>query len=107
MFNQRRKSAARRPLRREARHTEVMEPRLLLATVYVSTGGSDAAPGTLSQPLRTIQAAANLAQPGDTVLVRGGVYRESVRPARSGTGTDRITFSPYPGESVTVSGADP
>ena len=83
-----------------------LERRLLLSTYYVSTAGSNANAGTLQQPFRTIQYAASLAQPGDTVLVRGGVYRETVRPARSGTSTAKISIKTYNSEKVTVSGAD-
>src|SRR5687767_4017500 len=97
----------RRSVRSYRERIEAMERRVLLSTWYVSTSGSDAAPGSLEQPFRTIQQAANRAQPGDDVVVRGGVYRETIRPARSGTASDRITFKPYRSESVTVSGADP
>jgi hypothetical protein len=83
-----------------------LEPRVLLSTWYVASNGSNSGAGSLRQPFRTIQHAANLAQPGDTVLVRGGVYREQVRPARSGTASARITFAAYAGERVTVSGAN-
>src|SRR5688572_9189627 len=83
-----------------------LEPRVLLSTYYVSTSGSDAAPGSLSAPFRTIQKAASLAQPGDTVLVRGGTYRETVKPPRSGSSSAPITFKPYNNERVTVSGAN-
>jgi hypothetical protein len=83
-----------------------LEPRVLLSTWYVASNGSNSGAGSLQQPFRTIQHAANLAQPGDTVLVRGGVYREQVRPARSGTASARITFAAYAGERVTVSGAN-
>jgi len=38
---------------------------------------------------------------GDLCYVRQGTYRETVQPANSGT-----TFMAYPGESVTISGAD-
>jgi hypothetical protein len=86
---------------------QALEPRSLLSTYYVSTVGSNANPGTLAQPFKSIQHAAALAQPGDTVLVRGGVYRETVKPARSGTAAAPITFKPYNGEAVTVSGANP
>jgi hypothetical protein len=85
---------------------ELLEARRLLSTYYVATGGSDDAAGSLDAPFRTIQRAADLAQPGDTVLVRGGTYRETVNPARSGTSSARITFKPYAGERVTISGAD-
>ena len=40
----------------------------------VAPDGSDTAPGTLAQPLRTIQRAVDLAVPGDTIAVRGGTY---------------------------------
>ncbi|MEK7408639.1 MAG: right-handed parallel beta-helix repeat-containing protein [Acidobacteriota bacterium] len=43
-------------------------------------------------PFRTIQAAANAAQPGDTVRIRPGTYREEVRPPRSGTPDAYIRF---------------
>lgn len=85
---------------------EALEPRQLLSTIYVSTSGSDSADGSLGAPFRTIQQAAQRAEPGDTVLVRGGTYRETVTPARSGTSSRPITYKPYPGERVTVSGAD-
>jgi uncharacterized protein (TIGR03437 family) len=73
---------------------------------YVATTGSDTAAGTLDAPFRTIQRAAAAAVAGDVVLVRGGVYRETVTPPRSGTQAAVIVFQPYNGESVTVSGAD-
>src|ERR1022692_2931904 len=80
--------------------------RIEAAEYYVSPAGSDTAPGTLSQPFQTIQAAATLAAPGDTVYIRAGVYRETVTPRNSGTQNAPITYMPYNGESVTVSGAD-
>ncbi len=56
----------------------------------------------------TIQAAANVAQPGDTVLVYGGTYREEVVLPRGGTGEDaRITLRAAEGEEVIVTGSDP
>ncbi len=62
-------------------------------TLYVSPAGDDASPGTdPATPLRTIQRGANLAQPGDLVLIRPGIYRESVTIPRSGTGTQPIVF---------------
>ena len=75
-----------------AAFSESLEPRVLLSSYYVSTSGSDGAPGSLGSPFRTIQQAANVAQPGDTVLVRAGTYRETVTPARSGTSGKPITY---------------
>jgi parallel beta-helix repeat protein len=42
--------------------------------LHVAADGDDAAPGTADAPLRTIQRAATLAGPGDTVLVHAGTY---------------------------------
>jgi alpha-N-arabinofuranosidase len=62
--------------------------------------------GTEAQPLRTIQAAADLAQPGDTVLVHAGTYRERIVPPRGGTDEDhRITYRAAPGETVAIKGS--
>jgi fibronectin type 3 domain-containing protein/regulation of enolase protein 1 (concanavalin A-like superfamily) len=86
---------------------ETLERRVLMATTYyVALGGSDGNVGDLSRPLRTIQEAASRAAAGDTVLVRGGVYRETVTVPHSGTAAAPITISAYAGETVTVSGAD-
>ncbi|MCL5959383.1 MAG: right-handed parallel beta-helix repeat-containing protein, partial [Chloroflexi bacterium] len=74
-------------------------------TLYVATTGHDADPGTLSQPWRTIQHAADAVQPGDTVFVRSGTYAESVTVARSGAQNNPITFSAYSGEAVTLDGS--
>src|SRR3954451_19744247 len=85
---------------------ETLEGRTLLSTYYVATNGSDSADGSLGSPLRTIQQAANRADAGDTVVVRAGTYRETVTPAHSGSSSRPITFKPYDGERVTISGAD-
>ena len=39
---------------------------------HVSKSGSDRNPGTAEQPFATIQRAADLAMPGDTVIVHAG-----------------------------------
>jgi len=77
-------------------------------TYYVATTGSDTTgDGTLGNPWRTIQQAATVAAAGDTVLIRGGTYRETVTPANSGNDVDGpITFRNYNGELVVVNGAD-
>lgn len=77
------------------------------ATYYVSTQGSDTYPGTLSQPWRSINYAAGQAQPGDTVLVRGGVYYEMVTSRVNGTASARVTFKAYPNEIPIIDGTSP
>ena len=73
--------------------------------VYVSPTGDDASAGTLAHPWRTIQHAADHALAGQTVNVRGGVYREAVTIRVSGTAqAGFITFRSYPGERAVVDG---
>ncbi|MDB5300059.1 MAG: carbohydrate-binding cenc domain protein [Phycisphaerales bacterium] len=79
----------------------------MLTAWYVSTTGSDGNSGTLAAPLATIQHAADLARAGDTVFIRGGVYHETVTPARSGAAGAPITFTSYNNEGVKIDGADP
>lgn len=58
---------------------------------HVAKTGNDANPGTIEAPLHTIQAAANLAQPGDVITVYAGVYRERITPPKGGeSDTKRI-----------------
>src|SRR5262245_44369571 len=46
-------------------------------TFYVSPTGSDSNPGTEDQPFLTIQKAADVVNPGNTVIVEDGVYTYS------------------------------
>nr|MBI2904325.1 right-handed parallel beta-helix repeat-containing protein [Chloroflexota bacterium] len=73
---------------------------------YVATTGNDSNPGTLAQPWRTIQKAANTAAPGATVYAHGGVYHEAITVRVSGSEAGGyITFASYPGETAIVDGA--
>ena len=47
-------------------------------TIYVSPTGNDGAAGTIEAPYRTINKAVAVAASGDTVVLRHGVYRETV-----------------------------
>ena len=74
---------------------------------HVAVTGSDTNAGSKSKPFKTISAAANIAQPGDTITVHAGTYRERVTPPRGGTSdTKRITYQAAPGEKVTITGSD-
>ncbi len=52
-------------------------------------------------PLATLAEACMIAQPGETIVLRGGVYREVLAPKN-----DDVTFRAMTGEKVTISGAD-
>jgi len=100
-----RRLAKRASIRRAA--IEALEGRQLLTAWFVATTGAASNNGALNQPFATIQEAANVAQPGDTVYIMGGVYHETVTPPKSGAAGAPITFEPYAGQSVTIDGADP
>jgi len=77
-------------------------------TFHVSLSGSDSNPGTLAAPFRTIQHAADIAQPGDVITVHAGTYRERVSPPRGGTSdTNRIVYQAASGEKVIITGSEP
>jgi hypothetical protein len=52
-------------------------------------------------PLATLAKAMEAAQTGETVVLRGGVYRQTLKP-----GSDGVTVRAMKGEKVTISGAD-
>jgi len=67
---------------------------------------ADTNPGTRARPFKTISAAANRVKPGDIVLVRPGVYRESVSLTVSGVKGRPITFQSETPYAAVVDGAD-
>jgi alpha-N-arabinofuranosidase len=75
--------------------------------IHVAAKGRDTNPGTPGAPLRTIQRAAELAQPGDVITVHEGVYRERVNPPRGGESDGRrIIYQAAPGENVEIKGSE-
>ncbi len=85
----------------------------LLATVasaaelHVAVTGADTHDGTSEKPLKTISAAAKIAQPGDTITVHAGTYRERITPPRGGTSDSaRITYRAAPGETAIIKGSE-
>lgn len=67
---------------------------------------SDTNDGGEGSPLKTIQAGADRAMPGDTVLVKADVYREWVDPPRGGTREKPIRYLAAPGEEVSIRGSE-
>jgi alpha-N-arabinofuranosidase len=77
------------------------------ADFHVAPSGNDANPGTQAAPFRTIQHAANLAQPGDGITVHEGIYRERVTPPRGGeSDAKRIVYQAASGEKVEIRGSE-
>jgi len=67
--------------------------------------GDDLNPGTSAAfPWGTIQHAADVAQPGDTVYVEEGTYNERIYFTNSGTSENNITFRSSPRRVATVNG---
>lgn len=95
-------------------------PPLLVLLLCAASGGSattylvaqlhpqakDDNPGTAEAPLKTISAGVKLLQPGDTVLVETGVYRETVTIEQGGEAGKPITIQAAPMANVVISGAD-
>jgi alpha-N-arabinofuranosidase len=74
---------------------------------HVAIDGNDGNRGSKSSPFRTIQHAADLAKPGDTITVHAGVYRERVNPPRGGTSDrERIVYQAARGEKVEIAGSE-
>lgn len=74
---------------------------------HVALHGSDSYSGSLKEPLRTINRAAQLALPGDTVTVHEGIYREWVNPLYGGDSNEkRILYRAAPGEKVELKGSE-
>jgi parallel beta-helix repeat protein len=71
-----------------------------------SPQASDDGDGTRERPWKTITRAAERAGPGDTVLVRDGIYREHVIAKTSGTAGAPIQFEAVRGAHVVLTGAD-
>jgi len=73
---------------------------------HVAISGNDRNPGTSMRPLRTINAAAQRAKPGDNVIVHTGIYREWVQPEHAGTKMHPIVYEAAPQESVWIKGSE-
>ena len=69
--------------------------------------GCDCNDGSEQKPFATINHAAQLALPGDTVLVHSGTYRECVQPRWGGiSNTKRITYKAAPNAKVVIKGSE-
>ena len=75
--------------------------------IHVDCNALQGGDGARDTPVNTIQAAADIAQPGDVVIVHGGVYRENVNPKRGGYDEySRITYTVAEGEHAIIKGSE-
>jgi hypothetical protein len=74
---------------------------------HVDAASSRTGDGSQSAPFRTITEAAHILKPGDTCIIHGGVYHETVRPANSGTADKPIIFRAAGDTPAVIMGADP
>ncbi|HET7453252.1 MAG TPA: PKD domain-containing protein [Thermoanaerobaculia bacterium] len=74
---------------------------------YAAPGGSSSGSGSITSPW-DLQTALNqtVAKPGDTIWLRGGVYRGTYSSYLNGTSTSPIKVRQYPGERATVDGGN-
>lgn len=75
-------------------------------TYVVSPSGNDTANGSFGAPFLSVSKAIAVAQPGDSIQLRAGTYRETIAPVRSGTATNPITIESYNGETAIISACD-
>ncbi|HLF35891.1 MAG TPA: right-handed parallel beta-helix repeat-containing protein [Cyclobacteriaceae bacterium] len=74
---------------------------------HVSMNGNNGNDGSELKPFRSINHAAQLANPGDIITVHAGTYREWVNPARGGdSDSKRIIYRAAPGEEVYIKGSE-
>ena len=73
---------------------------------YVATDGDNLNAGTLEAPFKTIQHAVSIVEPGSTVYIKGGIYREElIIEDVYGTEDNQITFKNFNDEDVLITGA--
>lgn len=70
-------------------------------------GSDQSGDGSPGAPLQTIARALALLKAGDRCVLHRGVYRETIRPVRSGRAGAPITYEAAPGEEVYISAAEP
>jgi Ca2+-binding RTX toxin-like protein len=78
-----------------------------MTVFYVSPAGSDGQAGTFERPFASLKYAHDLARPGDTIYMRGGVYelRSGIQLTNDGVSGQPITVINYPGETPVLDGS--
>lgn len=74
--------------------------------IYVDAQAPFDGDGSKHRPFKTIQAAADIAMPGDKVCVFPGIYRENVNPKHAGTADQRIVYESVEPLKAIITGAE-
>lgn len=74
--------------------------------LYVNNAAEKNGNGSKERPFKWINEAAQLAQPGDEVIVAPGIYRESVDPKYAGTEEARIVYRSEEPLGAVITGAE-
>jgi len=80
---------------------------LTAAEIHVRADAPTGGDGSAASPFARLSEAAKRLQPGDRCLVHAGVYRETLRLARSGTAEQPIIIDAAGDGAVVLSGCDP
>ena len=88
-----------------ARAQSDLAPPLASPAFFVSTTGSDTGDGSSAHPWRTLNYAVSKLQAGNTLYAYGGTYAETVTVWHSGTASQPITITAYPGQKPVIDGA--
>lgn len=70
--------------------------------IFVATNGNDSWVGSYNYPFATIAKAVSVAQPGDTIFLRGGTYTmtSTVVLSKNGTAENRYCLVKYPSDEA-------
>lgn len=78
-------------------------------TYYVDQNhpkASDKNNGSEKSPFKTVSAAAHVLKAGERVVIKKGIYRESVHPAQGGASPEKmISYEAAPGEEIIICGS--
>lgn len=75
--------------------------------IHVDKKGSDCGLGNVDSPFLTIDKAASVAQPGDSIIVHEGIYREEITHINTGLSESRrISFEAAKDEQVIIKGSE-